>query len=206
IPLNKYLDTSFFEPYKEATQSVTKVANGTVLKYGVGQMRPAWEERSTDYPPLSTYKWADAEKALNQLAKAGAASPFDDIALEYTNPHSGGSVMKTIACWIQMLRPGVHTQAHRQVGSTVYCVFEGEGATIIDGQRFDWQTGDLFVIPSWACHEHYNASTSERAILFSINDMPVMKALGKYREEAYTEYNGHQVVTSMFKEKYSNII
>ena len=201
IPLNKYLDTSFFEPYTADTQEVTKVENGTVLKYGVGQMRPAWETRSLDFPPISTYKWTDAEKALNNLAKSGEASPFDDIALEYTNPHTGEAVMKTISCWIQMLRPGVHTQAHRHVGSSVYCAFEGQGSTIIDDQRFDWQAGDLFVIPSWACHEHCNASTSERAILFSFNDSPVMKALGKYREEAYTDNNGRQEVTAVFSVK-----
>ena len=46
-----------------------------------------------------------------------------------TNPHTGRSVMDTIAAWIQMLRPGVHTKAHRQVNSSVYHVFEGRGAS-----------------------------------------------------------------------------
>lgn len=199
IPLNKYLDASFFEPYPEEKQAVTKVQNATVLKYGVGQMRPAWEPRSADYPPISTYKWADTERALNNLAQSGEASPFDDIAFEYTNPHSGQPVMNTITCWIQMLRPNVHTQAHRQVTSSVYFVFEGHGSTIIEGRRFDWAEGDLFVIPSWACHEHCNGSASERAILFSMHDMAVMKALGKYREEAYTPNGGHQEVTAVFE-------
>jgi gentisate 1,2-dioxygenase len=199
IPLNNYLDASFFQPYPGDIQKVTKVLNGTVLKYGVGQLRPAWEAQSVSYPPISAYKWADTERALNNLVKADAASPFDDVALAYTNPHSGGPVMKTIASWIQMLRPGVHTQAHRHVSSTVYYVFEGRGSTIIDGLRFDWEQGDMFVIPSWACHEHCNASHQERAILFSIRDDPVMLALDKYREEAYPDNEGYQKVTGVFK-------
>lgn len=199
IPLNNYLDASFFEPGTEKAQEVTQVQNGTVLKYGVGQMRPAWEEPSWEYPPLSTYKWADTERALTNLATAGEASPFDDVALEYTNPHSGGPVMDTMSCWIQMLRPGVHTEAHRQVTSSVYFVFEGRGATIIDGVRFEWEEGDAFVIPSWAWHEHANGSDEERAILFSIHDTPVMLALGKYREEAFAENEGRQEVTGAFE-------
>lgn len=199
IPLNNYLDASFFEPYAGEVQAVTQVRNGTVLKYGVGQLRPAWEPRSVDYPPLSTYKWADTERALNNLARAEAASPFDDVALEYTNPHSGGPVMNTMACQIQMLRPGLHARAHRHTGSAVYLVFEGRGSTIVNGVRFDWEPGDMFVVPSWAWHEHCNTARNERAVLFSIHDTPVLAALNKYREEALTENDGHQSITDVFQ-------
>jgi gentisate 1,2-dioxygenase len=197
IPLNNYLDASFFEPHSGERQAVTAQINGTVLKHGVGQLRPAWEQRSTRYPPLSTYKWADTERALLNLAQVDA-SPFDDVALEYTNPHTGGPVMQSFTCWIQMLRPGVHTQAHRHTGSAVYLVFEGCGATIINGVEFDWSRGDMFVVPSWAVHEHINWSGDERAILFSIQDTPLLQAVNKYREEACTENGGHQVVSGVF--------
>jgi gentisate 1,2-dioxygenase len=197
IPINGYLDASFFEPYPSDQQPVTELEDGKHLKYGVGVLQPAWEARSDIYPPISTYKWADTERALTNLARVDA-SPFDDIALEFTNPQTGGTVMTTITCWIQMLRPGIKTQAHRQVTSAVYYAHEGQGATIVNGVRFDWGKGDMFVIPSWAWHEHHNESGSERAILFSIQDMPIMKALGKYREEAYAEHGGHQPITGVF--------
>lgn len=198
IPLNNYLDASFFEPYPRESQPVTEAINGTVLKYGVGQLRPAWEKRSLQHPPMHTYKWAETERALINLAQV-AASPFDDVALEYINPHTGGSVMPSFSSWIQMLRPGIQTQAHRHVGSSVYHVFEGSGSTVIEGIRFDWQQGDTFVIPGWAWHEHHNASSEQRAILFSMHDTPVLVALNKFREEAYTDGNGHQIVTGEFK-------
>ncbi len=41
----------------------------------------------------------------------------------------------------------------------------------------------MFVIPSWTYHEHLNDSKSERAILFSAQDTPVLVALGKYRRK-----------------------
>ena len=103
-----------------------------------------------------------------------------------------------MACRIQLLRPGEHTRAHRHTGSAVYHVVKGTGMTIIDGQRFDWQPGDIVVLPPWAVHEHANTSASGDAVLFSIHDTPVLTALGLFYEEAYTEHDGHQPVTSVF--------
>ena len=52
------------------------------------------------------------------------------------------------------------------------------------GERYDWKKNDIFVVPSWAWHEHANASEREDAVLFSFSDLPSMQALGLYREEA----------------------
>lgn len=195
IPLNNFLDASFFEPHKGDSQEVTKHLNGSVLKYGVGTMRPAWEPPTEGYPKLMTFKWADTERALHNLAKVDA-DPFDDVILEYTNSQTGGPVMKTFTCRIQMLRPGVNTHAHRHTGSSVYHVFQGEGVTVIDGIRFPWKTGDMFVLPSWAVHEHLNESSSEEAILFSVHDAPLLQAVDKFRIEPWTEV--HQSITGEF--------
>lgn len=195
IPLNNYLDAPFFENYPHDSQEVDKHLNGSVLKYGVGQMRPAWEEPSTDYPPLSTYKWADTERALQRLAEV-EVDPYDDVFLEFTNAHTGGPVMKSFACQIQMLRPGVWTQAHRHTGSSVYLAFEGSGETIVDGVRFAWSRGDMFTVPSWRTHEHHNLDDGGRAILFSVTDAPLLKAMDKFRIE---RVGGHQEITGDFE-------
>lgn len=99
---------------------------------------------------------------------------------------------------MQLIRPGVHTKAHRQVNSAVYHVFDGRDYSVIGGKRFDWERGDFFVVPPWAWHEHVSES-DEGAILFSIQDTPVMKALGLYREQALEESGGHQQVTGKFE-------
>lgn len=195
IPLNNFLDAPFFENYPHERQPVDKVLNGSILKYGVGQLRPAWEQPSESYPPIMTYKWADTDRALGNLAQADS-DPFDDVALEFTNPHTGRAVMTSFSCQIQMLRPGVHTSAHQHTGSWVYLAFEGHGATIIDGVRFAWGPGDMFVVPSWAVHEHFNANAKERAVLFAVHDTPLLKALDKYRVAAHSP--GHQQVIGDF--------
>jgi len=118
--------------------------------------------------------------------------------MEYINPATGGSALRTIGCWIQLIRPGVQTQAHRQTSSAVYHVFAGQGLSVIEGQRFDWRQGDFFAVPPWAWHEHTNAGDRE-AVLFSIQDTPVFEALGLYREEAYVADGGHQPITGVFE-------
>ncbi|MGH9680279.1 MAG: cupin domain-containing protein, partial [Candidatus Acidiferrales bacterium] len=60
------------------------------------------------------------------------------------------------------------------------------------------EQGDMFVIPSWVYHEHLNESKNGSAILFSIQDTPILVALGKYREEALSTNRGYQIVTGAF--------
>ena len=199
IPLTNYLDASFFEPHPEVSQPVSKHLGGSVLKYGNGNLRPAWEAPSRDHPPMFTYKWADTERALENLARVDA-SPFDDVAMEFVNPHTGQPVMHSFTCLIQMLRPGARTRAHRHVSSSVYFAFEGEGRTVIDGVAFDWRAGDFFVVPTWAAHEHHNASGSDRAILFSLSDAPLARAVRKYRELEIADNGGHQTITGSFSQ------
>jgi gentisate 1,2-dioxygenase len=76
----------------------------------------------------------------------------------------------------------------------MYQAAKGEGYSIISGRRFDWKEKDIFCVPSWTVHEHANLSGSEDACLFSFNDLPVMRSLGLYREEAYVPNGGYQAV------------
>lgn len=62
-------------------------------------------------------------------------------------------------------------------------------------EALDRLYGDTFVVPVGPGMR--NASPTERAVLFSIQDTPVMVALNKYREVAYVEGDGHQTVTGV---------
>jgi gentisate 1,2-dioxygenase len=87
-----------------------------------------------------------------------------------------------MACGIQMLRRGEITRAHRHTSSTVYHVFRGAGATVIDGARYEWERGDSFTVPLWQFH-HHESRSGQPAILFVLSNRPALKALGYYREE-----------------------
>ena len=192
VPLVNLLDASFMEQFPGKSQPITKVAEQSYHSYGPGHLKPSWEPISRDLPsPLLVYHWAQTEAALRGLAQVDA-DPFDDVALQYVSPFTGGPVMPGIDCWIQLLRPGVHTRAHRHTASVVYFVVRGQGHSIINGQRYDWAERDFLVLPNWAWHEHVNESASEEAILFSIQDRPVLQALGLLREQALAVGDGRQ--------------
>ncbi|HXH11900.1 MAG TPA: cupin domain-containing protein [Alphaproteobacteria bacterium] len=186
-PLVRMLEAGFYEPYGEEAQPIGEGADPSLAKYGAGGLRPAWEPApAARYSPLWHYPLSQARAALERLAAEGAGSPFDGVILEYINPATGGPVMPTIACYIQLLQPGEHTQAHRQVCCTNYHVIEGSGYSLVGDRQLDWEDKDVFTVPTWTFHEHVN--TGERpALLFSFSDAPVMKALDLYREEPRRE-------------------
>ena len=80
------------------------------------------------------YPWSVTRQTLLELGSSGDGSPNDGIMLEYTDPATGWTVMPTMGCLIQMLKPGQRTDAHRHTASTVYHVVEGNGYSIVGGR------------------------------------------------------------------------
>ncbi|MEE8606183.1 MAG: cupin domain-containing protein [Nitrospiraceae bacterium] len=197
IPLIQSLEAMFFQFYTARQVPMRRQANTSKQLHGHAHLSPTWVKEKPQSSPLLLYSWDQTWEALSALHDH-EGSPFDGIALEYRHPQAGGSVLPTMACWVQLIRPGESTMAHRHTGSAVYYVFQGEGATVIDGQRFIWGKGDIIALPPWSLHEHANTSANEDAVLFSIQDTPVIEALGLYHEEALAENGGHQEVTSSF--------
>ena len=182
-PLVGMLEAQFREEYPQEVQTPREDVDVSQAKWGAGALRPAWEATQADYSPLWHYPWSETKVALDRIAAVETGSPYDGVILEYTNPRDGGPVMPTIACYVQVLKPGQRTESHRQTCSTVYHVIQGQGATIVNGERISWDAKDIFTVPNWARHEHVNESPTQPSYLFSYTDEPVYRALGLYRED-----------------------
>jgi gentisate 1,2-dioxygenase len=194
LPMVQALDAVFFEPHPRLNQPVEGEHNrserrfaGSDTRHTAGAVTDSLDPSSS---PLLVYRWADTEERLRREAAAHPDAP--SVAVEYTNPDSGASVLPTLACGMRRVFAGRGTLPVRRAGNGVYVVREGSGHSVIDGQRFDWATGDLFVVPSWSAAEHH---ATEQADLFSLSDTPVLRALGIYREE---ELAAPQAVTATF--------
>lgn len=192
IPLINALEANDYAVHPDMMQKAEHPTDASPSSYGHPGLLPVGSRWNRNYSPLLKYPWDATYEALNQHARVADGTPFDDIVMRYVNPLTGGDVMNTMGAQMQMLRPGVHTKAHRHTGNIVYNVAKGRGWSVIAGQRFEWTQGDIFVVPSWAWHEHTNASDSEDACLFSFDDLPVMNKLGLYQEQAYADNGGHQ--------------
>jgi len=158
-PVVRYLEILAYEPHTAERQQVG-----------------AWSARQIHY------HW-DAAHAELQRRAAGSGDPFDDVLMEYVDPKTGGSVTPALGCYLQLLRPGARTRAHRETSSAVYRVVRGSGFSVVDSVRYDWSQGDFLAIAPRALHAHGNEG-GEPAILFSFQDVPLLRTLGLYRVEA----------------------
>src|SRR5438552_11787471 len=159
-PLVRMLEAGFYEEYHQERQELAPPVNASQWHYPVSEMRAA----------------------LQRLAAANTGNADEEIVLEYSNRRTGGPVMPTIACHMQLLRPGEKTRARRRVCCTNYHVVEGAGYSVVGDQRLDWEDKDVFTVPTWMYYEHVN-SGDRLAFLFSFSDAPVMKALSLYRDQ-----------------------
>ncbi|MGG4603548.1 cupin domain-containing protein [Paenalcaligenes sp. Me131] len=196
IPLVNALEAGFYAVHPDLQQAVTFPVNDATNIWGGPGLKPTLHDWQKPYSPLLKYEWEPTYEALQRYAKVSEGSPFDGLIMDYLNPLTGGPVMATMGASMQMLLPGQHTKAHRHTGSIIYHVAKGHGHSIINGKRYDWNEHDIFCVPSWMFHEHVNGSNSEDACLFSFHDLPTMRALNLYREEALADNGGHQIITN----------
>ncbi|MCR0984914.1 cupin domain-containing protein [Roseomonas populi] len=181
ISLVRTLHAVSFEGSEAPRQPVSRVQDRSFRQFGSGIMRPPGAGHAGRASPILAYSWDRALAALEGAAGLDP-DPFDDVILEYQNPLTGGPALPTLGTALQMLRPGARTRAHRHTGSVVYHAVRGAGRMRVEGQVFEWGAGDFIALPPWALHSHANDG-AEPAILFQVNDIPVLQALGLHRTE-----------------------
>jgi quercetin dioxygenase-like cupin family protein len=91
---------------------------------------------------------------------------------------------RVLSMTIGGLLPGQITNRHRHTYETVLYVVEGEGYTMIEDERVEWQAGDAVYIPVWAWHNHGNLSERKPAKYIACENAPMLQDLGvALREE-----------------------
>ena len=178
-PLVDFLDTVFREFYPEETFPQSRPMGDAPARFGSG-MLPYGERPDDPASPIFNYAYGPAREALETMRRAGRYDPCHGIKMQYVNPLTGDYPMPTMAAFLQLLPDRFATEPYRATDGAVYCVVEGSGRTIVDGEIFAWAPNDVFVVPGWR-HHHHEADGD--AVLFSFSDRPVQQKLGLWREE-----------------------
>src|SRR2546430_1898093 len=126
-PIVRYLEALSRQRHPEDRQDLGKFVGASERRFRAAGLRPATAAAAARPWRALYYRWQAAHAALEQLAEV-ESDPFDDVILEYVDPANGRSIFPTMACYIQMIRPGGHTRAHRQTSSAVYHVVRGAGS------------------------------------------------------------------------------
>jgi mannose-6-phosphate isomerase-like protein (cupin superfamily) len=68
-----------------------------------------------------------------------------------------------------------HSGKHRHQGGLVIYVIEGRGYSVVDGERVDWEAGDLLLLPikkGGVEHQHFNANPGSECHWVAFSYMP----------------------------------
>jgi gentisate 1,2-dioxygenase len=194
IPFQYYTESQFFEPGRDEITTAEKTTpdrSRSERLWGHPGLRPVSRLDAQPGTPLLAYRWVDTDRALSdQLALEderfdGTVGP-GHAAVRFVNPTNGKDVLPTIRAEMHRVRRGAQTAPRREVGSSVYQVFDGTGRVTVGDQAWTVTRGDLFVVPSWvsfsAKSEASAADSDSGALdLFRFSDAPIFEALHAHR-------------------------
>ena len=153
-PLVRMLEAGFYEEYHQETQAIGQ-ADPSSRNTAPGVCGPPGKAPAARYSPLWRYPMPKPARRWSGWPLSTGSPRRDHSRIH--QPATGGPVMPTIACHMQLLRPGERTQAHRHVCCTNYHVVEGAGYSMVGDQRLDWEDKDVFTVPTWTFVEHVNS-------------------------------------------------
>jgi gentisate 1,2-dioxygenase len=179
IPLVAQLDGGFFEfGPDEITDTSTPFRSRGERLWAHAGLRPV-SAPDTANSPLAAYRWEQTDAALQaqlELEDEGHPGVVEPghAAVRYSNPTTGSDALVTLRTEMHRFRARASSVARRQVGSSVWQVFEGSGIFELGPQRLEVTRGDVVAIPSW-CPTRIVPDSNLDAFVFS--DAPVYEAL-----------------------------
>lgn len=89
-----------------------------------------------------------------------------------------------------------HSGIHRHQGGLCLYVIEGKGWTVVDGERQNWEEGDLILLPikpRGVEHQHFNAEPGKPCKWLALLYSPFKDILGSEMEQkqASPDWKGH---------------
>ncbi|HLQ96003.1 MAG TPA: cupin domain-containing protein [Pseudogracilibacillus sp.] len=117
-------------------------------------------------------------------------------AVSLVNEDTGDSygIAPNINGLVQVLKPQEHGNPHRHSNMAIFVVFEGEGYSIIEGEKIEWEKGDVFFAPAWLSHEHCNTSEDQDAVLYTFQDVTELSRTGSWFLEEPTDSGAERIV------------
>jgi gentisate 1,2-dioxygenase len=152
IPLVHAVEPMFFEPHPNDFEAGAVAVDASPLRLA----------------------WTDTESELSRAAPEASGRFGRQVTLDTPS-------LRTLRLHMNAHAAGSHPAPYRTTANNIYSVVTGTGRTTIDGTAFDWERGDVFVVPAWRPHQHEITSD---AVLFRVTDEPLMEALGMLRESA----------------------
>lgn len=158
-------------------QVVTDASNSSCLRFRKAGVLPYGTlDRPRDDYPMLRFPWVQVRESLQELA--GVTGRGDAVHLAYVNPETGRECMPTLGFSALMLRPGEELRMRRRSASSVLHVVDGSATVVVDGTRHAMEPADTLACPTHAEITLANASGTQPAFLFMVDDAPLQRKLG----------------------------
>ncbi len=72
---------------------------------------------------------------------------------------------------------GTQGLRHGHMNEAVFYILKGRGYEIHDGEKYEWEAGDIVIVPNGAVHTHLNADPVESAQALVVNPKPLFLAM-----------------------------
>jgi gentisate 1,2-dioxygenase len=106
------------------------------------------------------WKWADVHEGIKRAIDIVPMDKTGRRVVQPRNPSLKLGMSHTIHLSVQAVIPGEVAKAHRHVAAAIRYVIQGSPKcfTIVEGERFAMEEGDLITTPNWTWHDHTNGA------------------------------------------------
>ncbi len=149
---------------------------------GIGHNRPAaewkrWTKKRTFVRALEgTY--SDLQKGLLDLPRVYSTTDFpwhggpQSFGKEIINP-ADVAVCQSIETHLKAFAPLGTNVNHGHMNSAAFYVVRGRGHDIHDGVRYEYEAGDILMVPNGVQHQHFNDSPDEEMVVLIMKAKPL---------------------------------
>jgi gentisate 1,2-dioxygenase len=180
IPFAHHIGSAFFElGPDEVSDHSTPYRSRSERLWAHPGLRPVSQPEATTSSPIAAYRWEHTDASLTaqlELETQGYPGVMEPghAAVRFSNPTTGGDVLPTIRAEMHRLRAGTGTAPRREVGSSVWQIFDGAGHVRVGERGWVVGRGDLVVVPSW---QPITIAADSELDLFRFSDAPIIERL-----------------------------
>lgn len=146
-----------FVPKQAYVRGADIVYDGTLLD-DMFRRRDQWRKETLGAPLVIKKRSLPQERNRMGLYRWYVHPSFTHVACRHT------------LLWGHEIPPGSRSGKQKHQGGRVHYVLEGRGYTILDDKRYDWEKGDLILLPvkvGGCIFQHFNADPKEPAELIA---------------------------------------
>ena len=81
---------------------------------------------------------------------------------------------------------GVTSGNHRHYYESLIYIIKGNGYSVVEGNKVEWEAGDIIYAPPWSWHQHFNTDPDNEVRYVAYTNAPLLQNVGGIarREEA----------------------